>query len=250
MRYHQSRQCVRQSLANAFVPAHGVPILAMAMRTLHGTRFLSIGRIDGVQLGLDARWLGVRGWGLMVLLTLAALAGQLGQDSSSPGWVRLLQAGSIVPAIVLTSIGHELGHVVASRLAGLSVRAVVLAPQGGLTIRAGSDAPAVNFLTALAGPGANVMLGILCLWLALAAQLEGPLCKFVLELAGLQLLSAAVNLLPLGALDGQRMFAAWRALHQAALQPRAPAGALSPAPSRPNRLSLWERSRAARVKVA
>jgi Zn-dependent protease len=123
----------------------------------------------------------------------------------------LFSALLIVPAILLTSVGHELGHVLASRLAGLSVRAVVLAPQGGVTIRAGSDAPAVNFFTALAGPVSNAFLGVLCMWLALALSLEGPLNTFLLELAALQLLTAAANLVPVGAMDGQRMLQAWRA---------------------------------------
>jgi Zn-dependent protease len=182
------------------------------MQTLHGIRFRPVVRIDGMQLGFDARWLGARGLGLMVLLTLATVAGQLSQEASSPVWVRMFEACLIVPAMVLTSLGHELGHVVASRLAGLSVRAVVLAPQGGVTIRAGSDEPAVNFLTALAGPVANALLGVLCLWLAVAVQLEAPMTTLVVELAAIQLLAAGANLVPLGALDGQRMLTAWRAL--------------------------------------
>jgi Zn-dependent protease len=181
------------------------------MQTLHGIRFLPVARIDGMQLGLDARWLGVRGLGLMALLTLATLASQLGQDAGTPLWTRLSMACLIVPAVVLTSLGHELGHVLASRVAGLTVRAVVLAPQGGVTIRSGSDEPAVNFLTALAGPVANAILGMLCVWLAFAFQPEGPMATFVLELAALQLLTAAANLLPLGSMDGNRMLAAWRA---------------------------------------
>ncbi len=187
------------------------------MQTLHGIRFLPVARIDGMQLGLDARWLDLRGFGLMLLLTLATLAGQLGQAPGSSLWLRLATAALIVPAILLTSLGHELGHVLASRLAGLSVRAVVLAPQGGMTIRAGSDEPAINFLTALAGPLANALLGVLCIWLALVLQLEGALCTFVVELAALQLLTAAANLVPFGPMDGQRMLAAWRAA--AASQP-------------------------------
>ena len=181
------------------------------MQTLHGIHFLPIARIDGTLLGLDSRWLGVRGWGLMVLLTLATLAGQLAQDTASPLWVRLSIAFSMVPAIVLTSLGHELWHVVASRLAGLSVRAVVLAPQGGVTIRAGSDDPSVNFLTALAGPLANAVFGMVCVWVAVGMP-EGPMNNFLIELAALQLFTAAANLLPCGPMDGHRMLAAWRAL--------------------------------------
>jgi Zn-dependent protease len=198
------------------------------MQTLHGIRFLPVGRIDGMQLGLDARWLDVRGLALLALLTLAALAGQLGQFAGSPFWARLSMACLIVPAIVLTSLGHELGHVVASRLAGLTVRAVVLAPQGGVTIHAGSEQPVVNFLTALAGPMANAIGGLGCMWLVVARQPEGGMLSFVLELAALQLLTAAANLVPLGPMDGHRMLTAWRAA--SAIRPRrlATAGQILP----------------------
>src|SRR5260370_15899083 len=178
------------------------------MQTVHGIRFLSVARVAGMQLGLDARWLDVRGLGLLVLLMLATM---VSQNVATPLWVRLSAAAFIVPAILLTSLGVELGDVLASRLAGLSVRAVVLAPQGGVTIRAGSDTPAVNFFTAVAGPLANAILGVMCIWLAVVLQVEGPLNTFVVELAALQLLTAAANLLPLGAMDGRRMLTAWRA---------------------------------------
>jgi Zn-dependent protease len=182
------------------------------VQTLSGLRFLPVARIDGIQLGLDASWLGLRGVGFLALLTAATLAGQLGPDSATPFWVRLGTAGLIVPAIALTSLVHELGHVLASRLAGLSVRAVVLAPQGGVTIRSGSDEPVLDLVIALAGPVGNALLGVICVWLAVVVQPEGALASFVLELAVLQLLTAAANLVPIGRLDGTRMLAAWRSL--------------------------------------
>jgi len=189
------------------------------MHTLQGIRFLSVGRIDGTHLGLDARWFGARTLALMLVLTSAPLVGQFlqgqGQDSATPFWARLCLAGLIVPAIVLTSLAHELGHALASRLAGLAVRAIVLAPHGGVTIRAGSDQPLVNFLTALAGPLANALVGTLCLWLVVACQPADALTTFVIELAALQLLTAGANLLPIGPMDGQRMLAALQALNAA-----------------------------------
>jgi Zn-dependent protease len=178
------------------------------VQTLQGIRFLPVTRVDGILLGLDAAWLGVRGWGLMLLLTLAAAVGPLTHDATPPMWARLCAGLSIVAAILLTSIGHELGHVLASRMAGLPVRAVVLAPQGGMTIRAASDDPTVNFFTALAGPLSNAFLGTLCLWLAVATGCEGLVRDFMVEVAALQLLTAIANLVPFGPMDGRRMLAA------------------------------------------
>ena len=68
-----------------------------------------------------------------MLFGLPVLATLISQNVASPLWVRLSAAAFIVPAILLTSLGHELGHVLASRLAGLSVRAVVLAPKSGVS---------------------------------------------------------------------------------------------------------------------
>jgi Zn-dependent protease len=184
---------------------------ARLVQTLHGIRFVPLLRIDGMLLGLDARWLDIRGWGLMLLLALATPV--INQSDSGPA-VRLLTGLSMVVAVVLTSLGHELGHVVASRIAGLSVRALVLAPQGGVTIRGGCDTPKVNLLTALAGPLANAVLGAVCISLLIALGPDGQLGQFLIELAALQLLVAVANLVPWGPMDGQRIMAAWAQFEQ------------------------------------
>jgi Zn-dependent protease len=177
------------------------------VQSLHGVRFLPIARIDDMLLGLDVRWLHARGWGVMLLLVLVTAV-----TAPGPIWTRLLMGLSLVAAVILTSLGHELGHVVASRLAGLPVHAVVLAPQGGVTIRVGSEAPVVNFLTALAGPLANAILGATCISILLAIGPEAQFSQFLIELAALQLLTAVANLVPWGPMDGRRILAAWRAL--------------------------------------
>jgi Zn-dependent protease len=163
-------------------------------------------------LGLDARWLGVRGWGLMLLLALATPALGTPGDALSQVWSRLLAGLLMVLAVLLTSLGHELGHVVASRLAGVAVRAVVLAPSGGVTIRAATNAASVDFLTALAGPVANALLGAVAVWTLIVVGPDAMTSQFLIELAALQVLAALANLVPWGPLDGQRIVAAWRAL--------------------------------------
>jgi Zn-dependent protease len=177
------------------------------VQSLHGVRFLPIVRIDNMLLGLDSRWLHARGWGLMLVLVLATAV-----TAPGPIWMRLLAGFSLVAAVILTSLGHELGHVIASRLAGLPVRAVVLAPQGGVTIRTGSNTPMVNVFTALAGPLANAILGASCISILLAVGPDAQSSQFLIELAALQLLTAVANLLPWGPMDGQRIVAAWRTI--------------------------------------
>jgi Zn-dependent protease len=182
------------------------------METLHGIRFVPFARVRGTLLGLDVRWLGVRGLALMVALALATPAGPLSQDLNVPLWARVAIGLSSVLAVLLTSLGHELGHALAGRMSGLAVRAIVLAPHGGVTIRASSDRPQVNFRTALAGPMANAVLGAVCAALALLAAPNTFLSGWLMLVSALQLLTALANLLPLGALDGSHIAAAWRAL--------------------------------------
>jgi Zn-dependent protease len=182
------------------------------MQTLHGIRFLPVARVDGMLLGLDARWLDKRGLVLLALLMLANPAGVLNHDGALPLWLRIAIGLATVAAFVVTSLGHELGHVIAGRLAGLRVRAIVLAPQGSMTIRASSHRPAVNFWTALAGPVANAMLGLASIALLMVLGPGHALSTLLIEFGLLQFITAVANLVPCGPLDGQRIMAAWRAL--------------------------------------
>lgn len=186
------------------------------MQTLHGIRFMPVARVRGTLLGLDARWLGVRGLSLVLLLTLLTPAGPLSLDSPLPLWLRLVVGLSTVAAVVLTSLGHELGHALAGGLAGLRVRAIVIAPQGGMTIRASSAHPHINFRTALAGPMANALCATGCLALAFVVAPDSLLAGFLNQVGHLQLLTAMANLVPLGPMDGTHILAAWRAFSRVA----------------------------------
>jgi len=181
------------------------------MQTVRGIRFLPVARVSGTLLGLDARWLGTRGLMLSLLLVLFTPGGPLNHDTDLPVWVKIGVGLSSVLAVALTSLSHELGHAIAGRLAGLPVRAIVLAPEGAVTIRDTSDRPHVNFRTALAGPLSNALLGTACALLALAVVPDSFAATFLTQVGGLQLLTGVVNLLPVGPMDGSNILAAWRA---------------------------------------
>jgi Zn-dependent protease len=181
------------------------------VQSLYGIRFKPIGNVDGMLLGLDARWFGIRGLGPILLAGLVALVLAPADIAFAAVGPRCVAALSILAAVLLTSLGHELGHVIASRLAGLPVRAVVLAPEGGVTIHSASQDWTVNVLTALGGPLANAAIGGACVLVMLGPGLQSVFGQFIIELAVLQLLTAGLNLLPCGPMDGRRIVAAYRA---------------------------------------
>jgi Zn-dependent protease len=182
------------------------------METLHGIRFVPVARIQGTLLGLDARWLGGRGLSLVLVLALVTPAGPLSWDSEVPLWLRVLIGLSSVLAVAITSLGHELGHALAGHMAGLRVRAIVLAPEGGVTIRNASEHAHVNFRTALAGPMANAVFATACAALALLAVPDSFPSGWLTQVGLLQLLTAVANLLPFGPMDGANILSAWRSL--------------------------------------
>jgi Zn-dependent protease len=168
--------------------------------------------IRGTVLGFDARWLSRHGLLLSLLLVLASQAAPLSQAGPLPWWARVGIGLSSVLAVLLTSLSHELGHAIAGHLAGLPVRAIVLGPGGGVTIRARSEHPHVNLLTAMAGPLANLLLAALCGWATTSVVADTLVAGFLAQVGLLQLVTSATNLLPIGPFDGARILAAWRAL--------------------------------------
>ena len=183
------------------------------MQTVDGIRFWRVAHLDGTTFGLDQRWFGRSGLLIAVLLVLATPSGLLSRDGSLPFWLKLGSSLTSIVGLMLTSLGHELGHAVAGRLAGLEVRAIVLGPQGGLTIRASSDEPLVNVCTALAGPLANALVASICVTLAWHA--DGVLAGALIQLGAIQLITSMINLLPIGRLDGAHVLAALRSTGQA-----------------------------------
>ena len=186
------------------------------MQTLQGVRFFPILRVHGTLLGLDARWLGVRGLGMLALLTLLSPAqADASTGGAEPPLGQLMLGLSMLAGIVFTSLGHELGHAVAGRLAGLQVRAVVLAPEGGVTIRSSSDRPHVNLRTALAGPLANGLLASSFALLGVCVAPGSFAAMYLAQMGMLQLFTGLANLLPLGPMDGSKIVQAWRACQAA-----------------------------------
>lgn len=179
---------------------------------LDSTRFWRLAHLGQTTFGLDRRWLSRDGALIVLLLAAASLSSQ---SQTLPLAVRLVASVLMVLAVVATSCAHELGHLVAGRLAGLDVKAVVVGPHGGMTIRASAHDPFVDACTALSGPLVNALLASVLFAAALHA--DAVLGTWLVQLAAIQAITAVINLLPLGTLDGARIRAALVANRAAAV---------------------------------
>ncbi len=131
----------------------------------------------------------------------------LGRVEVSPGaalvWALLyyLDTGGAVAWVLLGCLCHELGHWLAIRALGGRVSRLRLTCAGAeLRLSPACPLPPKRMLlAALAGPGVNLLLALLCSALA-RRGMGGGLYLF----AGVNLGLAAFNLLPAGWLDGGR----------------------------------------------
>lgn len=106
-------------------------------------------------------------------------------------WLNYLDRSLLVPMALVACVAHELGHIAAIRLLGGNVREMRLTAIGAELVLERPLAYWQEGLSALAGPGINLLL-------ALAGR------SVTLAFAGVNLALALFNLLPVGRLDGGR----------------------------------------------
>lgn len=108
-------------------------------------------------------------------------------------WLNYLDRSLLVPMAAAACAAHELGHLMAIRLLGGTVRQIRLTAVGAEIILSQVLSYWQEGLSALAGPGMNLALALVCCGLERGAVF-----------AGLNLALALFNLLPAGRLDGGR----------------------------------------------
>jgi tRNA (adenine57-N1/adenine58-N1)-methyltransferase len=132
------------------------------------------------------------------------------------------ESGGLVAAVALAvGVGlllsvalHELAHAVVGRGLGLPVGGIMLYLFGGLTSLDAEPASASDqAMVTLAGPLVNVVLGGACAAIALTLHSSGLVPEATWQLAGMNALLAAYNLVPGLPLDGGQLLRAalWRA---------------------------------------
>ncbi|QDU66347.1 site-2 protease family protein [Engelhardtia mirabilis] len=176
-----------------------------------GRPAIPLGRLFGIEIGLDWSWLFI-----FLLITFSLAQGFAHGESWSPAqaWSAGLLASLLFFASILL---HELGHSVTSQALGLPVRSITLFIFGGLARLSGEpERPRDEFLIAAAGPAVSVLLGLGFLGAAALlggdAGAAGVLGVVFGWLGTTNLVLAAFNLVPGFPLDGGRLLraAVWR----------------------------------------
>lgn len=106
-------------------------------------------------------------------------------------WLNYMDRSFLVPMALTACGAHELGHIAAIWLLGGAIKEIHLTAIGAELVLARPLAYWQEGLSALAGPGVNLLLALVC-------------CRFTLTFAGVNLALALFNLLPVGRLDGGR----------------------------------------------
>jgi len=179
------------------------------------TRAIRIGRLFGVDIEIDYTW-------FIVFFLVAALLATGWFSRQLPGispGLRWLVGFATAALFFLSVLLHELSHSLVAIRSGLRISGITLFLFGGVSKMADEPKSArVEFLMAIAGPAASLLLAALFLLLShlLRGAPGGHLLATVFQWLGLMNGSLAVfNLVPGFPLDGGRLLRAglWAATH-------------------------------------
>ena len=144
-------------------------------------------------------------------LTMAFLGGALRVDSKDG----ILNVILFVMAGFISILIHEMGHALMIRKYKLLTQIVLTTLDGYATHPAGVLSRKQSFLVTAAGPGIQIILGLLVL--AFISNFQMPsqhFAHFTWTLCGISLFWAVLNCLPIFPLDGGQMLAALLGPHR------------------------------------
>ncbi len=175
-------------------------------------RRIELFRLFGFAIRLDPSWF------LVVALISWSLASSVfpplyPELATTVYWLMGLAAAlGLFASVVL----HELAHALMARRFQLRIRGITLFIFGGVAEMESEPSSAeAEFLIAIAGPAASVVVAVSCLGAGALGPFVGlplPLTGVLMHLAGLNLLLVAFNMIPAFPLDGGRVLrsALWK----------------------------------------
>jgi Zn-dependent protease len=162
---------------------------------------VSLGRIAGVEVGMNWSWLVIVG---LIVWSLAAGVFPEQSPGLSDATYVAMGAGAAV-LFFACLVAHELGHAVQARREGMQIEGITLWVFGGVARFAGMFPSAgAEFRIALAGPLVTVVLGVALLGGAALVPLPSAIDGVVTWLGSVNLFLLAFNMLPALPLDGGR----------------------------------------------
>jgi Zn-dependent protease len=169
-----------------------------------------IGRIAGVEIGVNWSWL--------VVFTLIAWSLAVGVfPAQNPGLSRGAYITMAVVAALLffaSLLAHELGHATTALREGMEIDGITLWLFGGVARFKGMFPSAgAELRIALAGPAVSLLIGVACMLLAWRIAMPAAVDGVLAWLGYINLVLLGFNLLPALPLDGGRVLRAllWRA---------------------------------------
>lgn len=161
-----------------------------------------LGRVGGVEIGLNWSWL------IIVGLITWSLAAQVFPSTNEGLSAGVYVAMAVVAAIVffVSLLLHELGHALQARREGMEIGGITLWVFGGVARFKGMFPSAgAEFRIAIAGPLVTLVLGVAFLGAAAVAPLPAAIDGVLSWLGRINLFLLAFNLLPALPLDGGRV---------------------------------------------
>ena len=172
---------------------------------------INLFRLFGFQVRVDVSWLFIAAliaWSLAVSLFPASYP-------DLPYSTYWLMGGLGMVGLFASIIFHELCHSLVARQFGMNMKGITLFIFGGVAEMAEEPSSAkAEFLMAIAGPAASVLLGLVCLALSHTVAAGWPVvARGVVDYLGwINLILAGFNMIPAFPLDGGRVLRSilWR----------------------------------------
>ena len=171
---------------------------------------IKLGRIFGVAIGLHYSWI------IIALLVTLSLRSQFAIDhpnwEASTTWIVAVVTGLLFFVSILL---HELSHAAVAKLRGIPVRGITLFALGGVAQIEKDAADAKSeFWMGIVGPITSVLIGVVCLLLALllgwnlSAEPNSPAAAMFMWLGYINIALGIFNMIPGFPLDGGRVLRA------------------------------------------